>query len=178
MTRTRYNFLQDDTNPYFVTLTTVNWLPLFSNPDIAGILLDALRFLISEKRISLMAYVIMENHCHMVFSAENASNEVKNFKSYTARRCIDYYLQQKNRCALDQLAVLKEKDHVDSDYQFWQEGSHPQRIVNEPMLAQKIEYIHYNPVRRGFVELPEHWRYSSAIDYCGGKGLLPIAWLD
>lgn len=26
----------------------------------------------------------------------------------------------------------------------------------------------------GFVSVPEHWRYSSAIDYSGGKGLIEI----
>jgi hypothetical protein len=33
------------------------------------------------------------------------------------------------------------------------------------MLHQKIDYIHENPVRRGWVEAPEHWRYSSARNY-------------
>jgi REP element-mobilizing transposase RayT len=178
MTRTRYNFLTDDANPCFITLTVVNWLPLFSNPVIVAILLDSLRFLILEKRINLIAYVIMENHAHMVLSAEDIEKEVASLKSFTARKCIDDYIEQKNRFVLDQLAELKHPDRKDRDYQFWQEGSHPQRIVDERMLEQKIEYIHYNPVRRGYVELPEHWRYSSTIDYCGGKGLVPVAWLD
>ncbi len=33
------------------------------------------------------------------------------------------------------------------------------------MYAQKAEYIHYNPVRRGYVDQPEHWNYSSARNY-------------
>jgi hypothetical protein len=33
------------------------------------------------------------------------------------------------------------------------------------MLFQKIEYIHYNPVKRGYVDEPEYWRYSSARNY-------------
>jgi len=32
-------------------------------------------------------------------------------------------------------------------------------------LFQKIEYIHHNPVRKGFVEDPENWTYSSARNY-------------
>jgi putative transposase len=42
------------------------------------------------------------------------------------------------------------------------------------MLNQKLDYIHYNPVRRGYVEDPSHWRYSSYEDYNDGHGLLPI----
>jgi len=27
-------------------------------------------------------------------------------------------------------------------------------------MRQKLDYIHYNPVKRGYVDQPEHWRYS------------------
>jgi hypothetical protein len=54
---------------------------------------------------------------------------------------------------------------VESTFQVWQEGFHPQLILNEQMLVQKIEYIHNNAIERGFVDAPEHWRYSSARDF-------------
>jgi len=41
-------------------------------------------------------------------------------------------------------------------------------------MRQKLDYIHYNPVKRGYVDLPEHWRYSSACDYIGQKGLVEV----
>jgi len=79
LTRTRYRFLPGDTVPYFITAITVNWLPLFGNPDITLIILDSLRYLISCERISLHAYVIMENHLHLIASAENLTKEIANF---------------------------------------------------------------------------------------------------
>ena len=44
------------------------------------------------------------------------------------------------------------------------------------MLEQRMIYVHENPVRAGFVSLPEQWLYSSAVDYYvkDGKGLLDI----
>ena len=42
------------------------------------------------------------------------------------------------------------------------------------MARQKLDYIHNNPVEAGSVAEPEHWLYSSAIDYSGGKGLLEV----
>jgi len=33
------------------------------------------------------------------------------------------------------------------------------------MLRQKIEYIHHNPVRRGYVDEAANWIYSSARNY-------------
>jgi hypothetical protein len=42
------------------------------------------------------------------------------------------------------------------------------------VIDQKVDYIHFNPVVSGFVNEPEHWRYSSAVDYSGGKGIIEI----
>ena len=174
MTRTRYQFLPADPFPYFVTTTTVNWLPLFGNPEVALIVLDSLRYLIDCQRISLHAYVIMENHVHLIASAENLSKQIANFKSFTARKCIDYYSSRQNQHVLSQLSFYKLEHKTDRQYQFWQEGSHPQRIAEEDALQQKIDYIHFNPVRRGYIDKPEDWRYSSARDYAGQLGLLPV----
>jgi hypothetical protein len=57
----------------------------------------------------------------------------------------------------------------------WEEGNHPQIIETEAVLRQKVEYIHNNPVKRGYVDLPEHWRYSSARNYLGQEGLIDVA---
>ena len=36
------------------------------------------------------------------------------------------------------------------------------------MMQQKMEYIHANPVRKGFVAVAEDWRWSSAANYLRG----------
>jgi putative transposase len=41
-------------------------------------------------------------------------------------------------------------------------------------MREKLDYIHANPVKRGYVNLPEHWRYSSASNYGGQVGLMEI----
>jgi putative transposase len=149
MARSRYTFLAEDTCPYFITATTINWLPLFSNPEIACNLLDSLCYLVDRRRITLFAYVIMENHLHLIAAASNLSAEIARFKSFTARRSVDYYLSCGDEFTLKQLALHKRKHKTDRPYQFWQEGSHPQRILDEGMMAQKLEYLHHNPVWRG-----------------------------
>ena len=42
------------------------------------------------------------------------------------------------------------------------------------MMRQKLDYIHQNPVKRGYVSDPTHWRYSSARNYLGEPGLVPV----
>lgn len=42
------------------------------------------------------------------------------------------------------------------------------------MATQKVEYIHYNPVKAGFVDSPRDWRYLSARNYAEQEGLIPV----
>ncbi len=37
-----------------------------------------------------------------------------------------------------------------------------------------MDYIHNNPVKAEIVNNAEEYKYGSAIDYCGGKGLINI----
>ena len=66
------------------------------------------------------------------------------------------------------------KNSNNNDWQFWQQDNQPKEIRGEAMARQKLDYVHNNPVEAGFVAEPQHWLYSSAIDYSGGKGLLEI----
>jgi len=50
----------------------------------------------------------------------------------------------------------------------------PKLIQDEAMMMQKINYIHDNPVKRGYVDEAKHWRYSSARDYEDMSGLIEI----
>jgi hypothetical protein len=50
-------------------------------------------------------------------------------------------------------------------------------VISEAVMREKLDYIHQNPVKRGYVDEPEHWRYSSACNYAGRKGLVEVdAW--
>jgi len=173
MTRTRYK-IYNEQQPHFLTMTFVHWIPLFTNPEITSVLLESLCFVQRERKVVLYAYVIMEHHLHLIASAPELGKTMKEFKSYTARRIIDYLEERRFAQLLKELHQEKLAYKVKSDYQVWQEGSHPEEIYSEAMLLQKIEYIHNNPVRRGYVDEPKHWRYSSARNYEGKEGLLDV----
>ncbi len=104
---------------------------------------------------------------------------VSSFKSYTARKIIDYLQKQQAETLLKRLSFAKLAHKLDREYQFWQEGVHAELVFSEAMMSEKLDYIHANPVKRGYVNLPEHWRYSSASNYAGQTGLMVIdVWLD
>ena len=58
--------------------------------------------------------------------------------------------------------------------QFWQQHNKPIELWSNEVIDQKVEYIHNNPVVSGFVYEPAHWKYSSATNYAGEKGILEI----
>jgi hypothetical protein len=42
------------------------------------------------------------------------------------------------------------------------------------MMVQELDYMHDNPVKRGYVDDPLHWRYSSARYNAGQQGLVDV----
>ena len=172
MGRSRYRIV-DPKLPHFVTCTVINWLPIFTRPETVNILLESIRFL-QKEGLKVYAWVVLENHLHMIVQADNLPEMMQRFKRHTAKSCLAYLKQHQVNTLLSQLAEFKKLHKVDRDFQFWQEGYHPEWIQNDEMMRQKMEYIHQNPVKRGYVDLAEHWRYSSARDFVGLAGLLEI----
>ena len=173
MARSRYR-IYDPEAPHFLTATVVHWIPLFSQPANADIILNALRYMQAHEHWQLYAYVLMEHHLHWIAEAPDLPRTGQRFKSFTARRLIDGMKQRGATWMLRQLELHKQAHKRDQQYQLWQEGNQPKQILGRAMLRQKIDDIHQNPVRRGYVEAPVHWRYSSARDYAGAPGLVPV----
>lgn len=172
MGRSRYK-ITDSEQPHFITVTVLHWIPVFTRPATVDILLESLRYLMNEG-LKVYAYVILENHMHLLVQSNQLNKDIARFKSFTAKRLIRYLDENNVKTILEQLAFYKKAHKDDRAYQFWQEGVHPEWIQNEAMMQQKVEYIHQNPVKRGYVNEAEHWRYSSARNYAGLPGLLEV----
>jgi putative transposase len=173
MSRTRYKIFETE-YPYFLTCTVVAWLPIFSKPALAEIIFDSWRFLQQKRNVRIFGYVLLENHLHWIASADELSERLGQFKSFTARRIIDVLSAAGHKTLLDELSYFKLRNKTDQDYQLWQEGSNPQQIQTPDMMRQKLEHMHFNPVRRRYVDDPVHWRYSSARNYAGLPALLEV----
>jgi len=99
---------------------------------------------------------------------------MQKFKAYTAYELLELLKRKNATTLLKQFAFHKKAHRTHSSYQIWEEGFHPKLIQSEAMMFEKINYIHQNPVKRGYIEEAEHWRYSSAKDYKGLDGLLEV----
>ena len=138
------------------------------------IVLQSLKYLQANHSLKLYAYVILENHLHLVASSDDIAKDIARFKSFTAKEIINLLKEKNITTILDQLEFYKKAHKTDRDFQLWQEGIQPKLIQSEQMMCDKIEYIHNNPVKRGYVDEAKHWRYSSARDYDDVNGLIEI----
>jgi putative transposase len=157
-----------------MTCTIINWIPVFTRPATVQIILDSFCYLQKEHDLKLYAYVILENHLHWIAQADDLNKELNRFKSYTAKMLVRYFEEDQVERILKQFHFYKKNHKIDREYQVWEEGAHPQLLQTQNMLLQKLDYIHFNPVKRGYVDKPEDWRYSSARNYAGLEGLIDV----
>lgn len=116
---------------------------------VAQVVKEAIHFR-DEKKYELIAYTIMPNHVHIVFtpivgrtgcSTYIVTDILKSLKWYTALKC--------NRL-------------LNRSGTFWQHESYDHVVRDEKELRRIVEYVLNNPVKAGFCEKWEDWQWS----YC------------
>ncbi len=173
MGRSRYK-VYEPTAPHFITCTILHWIPIFTRTATTDIIFASFKHLQKSDKLKIYAYVILENHLHLVAESDDIAKSMAKFKSFTAREIINYLKKENVKTILEQLAFYKKAHKTTSEFQLWQEGIQPKQILSEKMMRERINYTHNNPVKRGYVDDGAHWRYSSARDYDGVDGLLEI----
>ncbi len=176
--RTTYKVI-DNKNIFFITSTIVNWIPVFKIKDNIDSLINAFTYSQRNKKLKIYSYVIMPEHFHMVCESDNMVKVFQSIKSYSAKRIIETYKDLEDIQTIEQFQVSKKEYKATSKYQIWQEGFHPKAILSEEMFSQKVNYIHFNPVKRGLVKEMTDYKYSSAGDFfLKVKGVIDLDWIS
>ena len=173
--------IRDQQAVYFITFATVQWIDVFTRSDYVNIVIDSLAYCQQEKGLLVHAYCIMPNHLHLIISSpsNNLSDVIRDFKKFTSTKILKV-IEENNKESRKNwmLWIFKkagENNERNNSYQFWQQDNHPIECSTEDILQTRMNYLHENPVRAGFVWRAEDYRYSSAVDYYStGKGLLEI----
>jgi REP element-mobilizing transposase RayT len=106
---------------HFLMLTELNWIPLVACPAKVEILLDAIRWRQVNRGWRLHGWALLEDHGRLLLQDAGLSTEVAASKSYTARRLIDYFAEQRVERILYQIAWSNKADRT---FQVWDDGSH------------------------------------------------------
>ena len=153
---------------YFVTFSVIGWLDVFTRRVYQDILIDSINYCKQNKQLKIFCYCIMPSHVHFISYSENGSlsNVLRDLKAHTAKQLIKAI--EENPQESKKELFLKLFKHFGSispqkqQMQFWKHDNHPFFLYSNEMIAQKIDYIHNNPVEAGFVNFAHEWRLSSA----------------
>lgn len=153
---------------YFVTMSVVGWVDVFTRNEYKDILIGNLRYCHEKEGLEIYAYVIMTNHVHLIARRHDKSltELLGRFKSFTAKKIIAAIENNAQESRKEWLLYLfKYFAKVNKQYvgnHFWQYSNYPTLLDSTKIMEQKEEYIHMNPVRAGFVTEPQAYVYSSA----------------
>lgn len=70
MMSTKYRATIPDTG-YFVTITTVGWIDVFTRPEQKQAIIESLRYCQQKKGLEIYAYCLMTSHLHMLCRAKD-----------------------------------------------------------------------------------------------------------
>jgi putative transposase len=169
--------IRDQFETHFVTFTVVGWADLFTRKGCRDILIDNFRYCIHHKGLLLYGYVIMSNHVHAIMRADEGTNGlsflIRDYKSYTSKQLSNWILESNLESRRDwMLNIFRQYGYISGKvdlFQIWTNDNHPMVITQMDFFSQKLQYIHQNPVRAGWVRSPEDYIYSSASNYAGSK---------
>ena len=170
----------DGSYPHFITSSIVYWIPVFSRDDYFQILADSLAYCVEHKGLAVHGYVIMPNHFHLICSqADGAiSAVIRDMKSFTSRSIAAKLFQDGRKTWL--AAMSSPRIARSAEAKVWKDEFHPEEVRTERFFLQKLEYMHNNPVRAGYVDDPSEWKYSSAGFYYKQKEpivqVAPLMW--
>lgn len=171
--------IKDQSGLYFLTFQVVDWLDIFTRQVYRDIVINSFRFTIENQGFHLFAYVIMSNHVHLIANSATGklSDTVGNIKKYTSKKIIKTIknINESRREWLLNKFELKARQHSrNKNYQVWTHENHAVSLYSNEFIAQKLEYIHQNPVHAGVVANPEDYLYSSARNYAGLDHVLEV----
>ncbi len=119
---------------------------------------------------------------HLIASAKQGYqlvNIIRDFKKFTSRNIIDAINANMQESRKDWMIWMfkreGERNGNNHTYQFWQQDNHPVELRTNEMMDQRLNYLHENPIKAGYVWEAQYYKYSSAIDhYTECAGLLPV----
>ncbi|MFH1687430.1 MAG: transposase [bacterium] len=131
------------------------------------VLADAVNRAREKYDFNLWAYVFMPDHVHLMICPQQSgcsiANILQTIKQSSSRRVLNFCRRE----ASYELTRF-ETGQTARPYRFWQDGGgYDRNIIKPETLIAAIEYIHANPVRKGLVQTPAEWYWSSCADWSG-----------
>jgi putative transposase len=137
---------------YFISAHIAGELPLLCTDQHKSIWCEVFESLQMRFDVRIAAWVLLDNHYHFLIYFQNAGNLPEFMK----------HLHGETSFKLNQLDGTQGRMVW---YSYWDRF-----VRDEKDYWTKFNYIHYNPVKHGYVEKAEEWHYSSYRDILEVEG--------
>jgi REP element-mobilizing transposase RayT len=154
---------------YFWTITVREWIPLLKTEEYKMIVMESLAWLCKQELVRIYGYVIMPNHIHLLW--EQLKMNGKEFPKNSFEKFTAHKFRKKIGAEYPEGLKKFQVEASDREYNFWQRDPLAILVFSREMAAQKLDYMHYNPLQEHWklCNLPEDYRFSSASFYEGNK---------
>lgn len=175
--------IKDQESLYYLTFQVVDWMDIFTRQVFRDIIIDSYSYATEHKGFQLFAYMIMSNHIHLIANSSKGelSNTIRDIKKYSSKRIIEATntnSESRREWMLNRFSFNAKKHSRNKNYQVWTHENHAIHLYNPLFIAEKLEYLHQNPVRAGIVVNPEDFLYSSARNYAEMESVLEVELLS
>lgn len=152
---------------YFFTLTLQN-----RRSDLLVCRIKELRIafqqVIKSCPFTIDGIVVLPEHMHMVITLPpgdtNYPQRIGFIKSVFSRQ-------------LEAIEFINSSRQIKRERGIWQRRFWEHLIRDEQDYVRHLDYIHYNPVKHGYVKSPSKWLHSSIHRYIDA-GILPADWAN
>jgi putative transposase len=145
---------------HFITNSCYRRLPFFHTPNARDRFLTILEQTRQRYRFVVVGYVVMPEHIHLLITEPEVgtpSTVMQVLKQRTAHALLP---KRKRRDPRQRRLFGDEPKRA-----FWQARFYDFNVWSRKKRVEKLRYVHNNPVKRGLVESPELWGWSSCRSY-------------
>jgi len=156
----RRNRVQGGT--YFFTVITANRAPVFRSPAAVACLRSSFSSVMQRFPFSIEAMVVLPDHLHSIWTLPEDDHDFS------------------RRWRLIKAGFTKRVKDVPGlptcvNGSLWQKRFWEHTIRDGRDFERHVDYIHFNPVKHGYVARASDWPYSSFHRFVR-EGILPVDW--
>ena len=156
---------------HFITFCCYQRRALLGSVRSRNLVIEVLREMRARYGFSLVGYVIMPEHVHLLISESVSvppAKVIQVFKQRVSRR-----MRGRERASSAQLS-LRFPEASGELRRFWQRRYYDFNVYSRKKLWEKLDYMHANSIVERLVRHPREWPWSSWSFYARGEGILKM----
>ncbi|MBX2850306.1 MAG: transposase [Phycisphaeraceae bacterium] len=168
MSNYRRNYIPGAT--YFFTVVTANRQPIFDSSDAVRLLSKVVQQVLDDRPFTRVAGVVLPDHLHAIWTLPASDLDYSTrWAAIKAGFTRQWLADGGHEVDISQAQKNKGSRGV------WQPRFMEHTIRDEDDFSNHVDYIHWNPVKHGYVKRPIDWPWSSLHRFVR-EGKLPSDW--